>query len=219
MPGAQQAQRQYIVETTQVRRNKAGEPITKGYRIVPSIDPTVSAIERALKDAGVTHYMPATKRVIRNRRKTGSYTTKRLPLLPGYVFVSGVVNSQQLAGIPGVAGIVGCEGVPYPISVVDIMALRTVEAHDEAAAEIEIAKLEREEDKAAKKATQKALTKAKRVFSSGSRVRVLWGEAIGREATILNWSDTEKVNAIVAGLESAGVMALPFDTIRLVEAA
>src|SRR5690606_31209553 len=102
-PGAQLPQRRYEVETTKVRRDKDGRPITKGYRIVPSLDPNVSAIERALKDASIECYMPVQRRVIRDRRKAYHFTTRRFALLVGYVFVRGVEDWRALEEIPGVS--------------------------------------------------------------------------------------------------------------------
>lgn len=121
-PGAQMPQREYAVETTRS---------IKGYRIVPSLNATVSAIERALTDAGFVHYMPAEKRLIRDRRRTDLWKARRFALLTGYVFIKGPCNFLRLQEVPGVAGIVGCAGQPLPISLTDILALRTAEALSE----------------------------------------------------------------------------------------
>lgn len=123
-PGAQMPQREYAVETTRS---------IKGYRIVPSLNATVSAIERALTDAGFIHYMPAEKRLIRDRRRTDLWKARRFPLLTGYVFVKGPCNFLRLQELPGVAGIVGVAGQPLPISLTDILVLRSEEAQSEAA--------------------------------------------------------------------------------------
>jgi transcription antitermination factor NusG len=116
-------QREYAVETTRS---------VKGYRIVPSLNATVSAIERALTDAGFVHYMPAEKRLIRDRRRTDLWKARRFALLTGYVFIKGPCNFLRLQEVPGVAGIVGCAGQPLPISLTDILVLRTAEALSEA---------------------------------------------------------------------------------------
>jgi transcription antitermination factor NusG len=123
MPGAQMPQREYAVETTESR---------KGYRIVPSLNPTMSAVERALSDAGFVHYMPAEKRLIRDRKKAGTFKARRIPLLQGYVFIKGPCNFLELENTPGVAGIVGTAGRPLQIDLVDILLLRTKEATAEA---------------------------------------------------------------------------------------
>ncbi|WP_334625391.1 hypothetical protein [Rhizobium johnstonii] len=56
-PGAQKPEREYLVEKTDSKRGK-------GYRIVPSLNPNVSAVERALSNNKFTYYMPAEKRLI-----------------------------------------------------------------------------------------------------------------------------------------------------------
>lgn len=122
LPGAQMPQRVYEVETTSS---------SKGYRIVPSLNARESAIERALSDAGFDHYMPAEKRLIRDRLRTDLYKTRRFALMVGYVFVRDPQDFFTLSQVPGVAGIVGCRGVPLPISIVDILMLRTMEAKAE----------------------------------------------------------------------------------------
>lgn len=130
MPGAQMPQREYHVETTSIGAD--GKPRGKGYRIVPSLDPRQSAIERSLSVAGFTHYMPAEKRLIRDRRKPDLWKARRIPLLQGYVFVKGPCNLFALQNLAGVAGIVGVAGKPLTIEITDILMLRTKEAAAEA---------------------------------------------------------------------------------------
>ena len=122
-PGAQMPQREFTVETTRS---------AKGYRITPSLNASVSAIERALADAGFVHYMPSEKRLIRDRRRTDLWKARRFALLTGYVFIKGPCNFLRLQEVPGVAGIVGCAGQPLPIALTDILVLRTAEALSEA---------------------------------------------------------------------------------------
>jgi transcription antitermination factor NusG len=128
--GAQVPQREYAVETTTL--DKDGRPRGKGYRIVPSLNANVSAIERALTNAGFIHYMPVEKRLIRDRRRTELWKARRFALLTGYVFIKGPCNFLKLQEVPGVAGIVGAAGVPQPIALTDILMLRTEEAKSEA---------------------------------------------------------------------------------------
>ncbi len=118
-PGAQMPQREYAVETTRSR---------KGYRIVPSLNANLSAVERALSDAGFTHYMPAEKRLIRDRRHTNLWKPRRFALLVGYVFVRGPLDFLALEGVSGVEQIVKVQGVPMPVDLLDILTLRSMEA-------------------------------------------------------------------------------------------
>lgn len=123
LPGAQLPQREYTIERTHS---------TKGYRITPSLDPRQSAVERALTTAGFIHYMPAEKRLIRDRRKPDLWKARRIPLLQGYVFIKGPCNFFELQETPGVAGIVGSAGRPLQVALVDILMLRSKEAAAEA---------------------------------------------------------------------------------------
>lgn len=118
-PGAQKPQREYKVENTSSH---------KGYRIIPSLDPNTSAIERALKQAGIVYYMPAEKRLIRDRRHTDLWKPRRFALLVGYVFVKGPLDFWKLSEMPGVHSVVGVQGRPLEIDLLDIMTLRSQEA-------------------------------------------------------------------------------------------
>lgn len=127
-PGAQQPQREYAVETTKALKSD-GTPRGKGYRIIPSLNPNQSAIERALTLAGFTHYMPAEKRLIRDRRHTDLWKVRRFALLVGYVFILNPRNFEDLEVVPGVAGIVStANGAPYRVQLSDILALRSAES-------------------------------------------------------------------------------------------
>jgi len=214
--GAQMPRREYEVETTAL--NEAGRPRGKGYRIVPSLNPKMSAVERALNDIGVQHYMPAEFKVIRNRKKTGTYELRRFALLPGYVFVYNVTDWLTLREAPGVAGIVGIDGVPLKISIVDIIALRTFEAKSQAKADKEVVVMNSAVKAEAVKGAQKALSLAKRRFSAGQRVKILWGSAAGREATITGWDDRQQLKAIVDGLDAADTVSVAFDAVKLLVA-
>lgn len=122
VPGAQKPQREYAVETTNSH---------KGYRIVPSLDHNRSAVEKALDDAGFVHYMPAEKRLVRDRRHTDLWKGRRFALLVGYVFVRGPCHWRALEEVPGILGIVHNRGKPMEIDLLDILALRTMEAMSE----------------------------------------------------------------------------------------
>lgn len=206
-------QREYATEPTSLGAD--GKPRGKGYRIVTSLNPNVSAVERSLDDARIVHYMPCETRVIRNRDKTRTFTTRRFALLPGYIFVANIQDWLALDGVPGVTGYLrNSDGSPLGMSVLDILTLRTIEAKSEADAQAELHKLNMGAIAAARKTAQKALTAAKRQFYAGVRVKALWGAHAGREAVIQGWTDDQKLKAIIEGLESHEV--LPFDAVRKV---
>jgi hypothetical protein len=123
-PDAQKPKRWYVVEQTRSH---------KGYRVVPQIDHWLSAVERALELHGFEYYMPSEKRLIRDRRHTDLWKVRRFALMVGYIFVRDPHDWQKLAGLQGVSGIVcDVEGRPYGIDIMDILAMRSIEAKAEA---------------------------------------------------------------------------------------
>jgi len=122
-PGSQKPQREYEVEETKSR---------KGYRIVPSLNPRESAVERALTQAGFVHYMPAEKRMVRDRLRTDLWKVRRFALLVGYVFIKEPHDFERLRDVPGVISVVSNAGRPMAIDLMDILMLRSEEAKAEA---------------------------------------------------------------------------------------
>lgn len=210
LPGAQMPQREYQVEPTEAALN--GHSNGKGYRIVPSLNPKMSAVERSLWDAGYRFYMPCEFKVIRNRSKTNSFTVRRFAMLQGYVFVAGVEDWLTLRNLPGVAGIVAIDGEPLPIHIADIVKLRAHEAASEAKADREVAKMNSAAKASVVKAADKALKHAKRHFNPGQRVKVIWGPAAGHEAVIEGW-DAQQIKA---RLDEAETVLVPFEHVKLV---
>lgn len=124
VPGSQMPQRKFVVEVTGSK---------KGYRIVPSLTPHISAVERALGENGFTYYMPAERRLVRDRRRTDLWKGRRFALMVGYIFVRDPHDFGALLNTPGVAGIVcDLEGRPREIDVLDILAIRGAEAEADA---------------------------------------------------------------------------------------
>lgn len=119
-PGAQKPQREYAAESTRS---------SKGYRIVQSLDPNISAIERALKDNGFVYYMPAEKRLVRDRRHTNLWKVRRFALMVGYLFVKEPHDWYLLSETAGVAGVIkGLDGRPLEIELTEILMVRAAEA-------------------------------------------------------------------------------------------
>lgn len=130
VPGFQKPQRQFSVEPTQP--NNDGTVRGKGYKIAVSMNPNISAIELALSNAGFDCYMPAEKRLVRDRKHTDLWKVRRFALMVGYVFVREPHDFYALSRVRGVAGIVSnADGRPLPIDILEIMAVRSVEAQAE----------------------------------------------------------------------------------------
>lgn len=120
VPGSQKPQREFEVEAT---RSK------KGYRITPKLNPGISAVERSLSNAGFNHYMPAEKRLVRDRKHTDLWKPRRFALLVGYVFVLNPSDFRKLEEVEGVSHVVkDASGVPLRIDLMDILRLRQAEA-------------------------------------------------------------------------------------------
>ena len=129
VPGAQKPRREFQVEQTGTEdRPSRG----KGYRIVPSLNPNLSAIEKSLNDNGFECYMPAEKRLVRDRRHTDLWKVRRFALMVGYVFVREPHDWGLLKATNGVAGVVSDrDGRPMAIDILDVMAVRSAEAKAE----------------------------------------------------------------------------------------
>lgn len=127
LPGAQKPQREYAVE--RAAPGKDGKTRGRGYRIVPSLNPNKSAVERALEDAGVEYYMPAERRLIRDRRRPYLWKSRRFALIVGYVFVRDP-DFTKLYSVPGVAGVVGSNGEPMAIDFIDMLRVFDAEQRE-----------------------------------------------------------------------------------------
>ncbi|MFD9897483.1 transcription termination/antitermination NusG family protein [Mesorhizobium sp. NPDC059025] len=150
VPGSQKPQREYAVETTSL--DKDGRPRGKGYRIVPSLNPNYSAVELALSRSGFTYYMPAEKRLQRDRLKPYLWKTRRFALMVGYIFVRDPQNWSKLLETPGVVGAVtNGEGKPLVVDFVDMLKIRSAEGAAEAAFDDQLRKARHSLRKAAKK--------------------------------------------------------------------
>lgn len=210
MPGAQMPQREYAVETTSLGAD--GRPRGKGYRIVPSLNADISAVERALKDAGFAYYMPVERRVVRDRKKAHTYTTRRFALLLGYVFVEDVEDWRTLGAVPGVAGIVGIRGKPLAVRQEDILLLQEAEAWAEKRCRAQLERIE--------EASQR-LTRNRRMgkFPVGSTIHIVKGTAKGKLATVVGSDRDGRLKAIISGLDSMGTVSFTTDVVELIDAA
>jgi transcription antitermination factor NusG len=184
-PGAQMPKREFVVET--------GLPRGKGYRIVPSLNAEVSAIERSLSENGHSHYMPVERKVIRSRTAAHTYTTRRFPLIPGYAFVRNVIDFEALEAVPGVVEVIRNQGRPFVIPHNDIDRVREWEQEAVERCRAHLWKLEQE----AKRQTRKALAER---FPSGSAVQFKSGFGKGMTGRILSVGRDGRMKAFVDGL-------------------
>lgn len=207
MPGAQMPQREYAVEETSLGAD--GRPRGKGYRIVPSLNPNMSAVERALSDAGFSYYMPVARRLIRDRRKPDLWKPRRFAMLLGYMFVRDVVDFRALEETPGVAGTVRNAGVPVPILESDIELLRAEE-------EIAEQRLAWDLQVRAERASRLTRHRAEKKFPKGSMISVTKGPMEGFSGEVLGTDRAGRVKALVTMLNAASTVSFPVDSILLV---
>ncbi len=211
-PGAQLPQREYWVEPTAA--GLKGWQHGKGYRIASSTNPERSAVELALEAKGITFYMPAEYLAVRNRHRKGLYELRRFALLKGYAFVTEIDSDEGWARVldtPGVRGIISSDGRPFPISAMDIFRLRMFEANSRAAAEYTVKLRTRNEARDGRKGNKKAAKAARQKLFPGRQVKVLWGDKVGREATVAAWHDEEHVRVMVSQLDAATeTVTVPF---------
>lgn len=210
-PGAQRPKREYWPEPSQSALS--GHRRGKGYRMASSTNPELSAVETALEAKGFTFYMPAEFEVVRNRKFTGLYELRRFPLMKGYLFVNSP-DWFRLMKIPGVQGIVSNGGDPFPIEAMDLFRLRMYEANSRAEA-VQKAKslngagdrIEREKRKLIARATRKKL-------HPGRVVKLIWGNMVGRDATVQAWEDQEHVRVLLQSLDAANEIVVPFEHLK-----
>lgn len=209
MPGAQQPKREYWAEDAPKTR--------RGYRIRSAIASEHSAVELALTDAGFTFYMPAEFSVVRNRHKKGVYELRRFALFKGYIFVEIHDDDWwRLAEVPGIRGVVANCGKPFAIDVWrDLHRLRLFEINSRAAAEAKAASLNTAEQRLARETRKVVMRAAKKKLSPGRKVKLIWGDKIGREATVQAWEDAGQVRILLQSLEAAEeTVSVPYEHLR-----
>lgn len=161
-PGAQKPRREYRVDRT---------TSAKGYRILPNLNHDISLVERALSDNGFEFYMPAEKRLVRDRRHTDLWKVRRFALMVGYVFVRDPHDWNLLANTQGVSGVVrSADGAALGIDIMDILAVRAAEARYDASFDMEAKSARQKLRKQAK--TDPRLTKLINQFDIAGTVTV-----------------------------------------------
>lgn len=210
-PGAQQPKREYWPEPSESALS--GKPRGKGYRMASSINPEMSAVESALEAKGFTFYMPAEYLAVRNRKHKGLYELRRFALLKGWMFVCDP-DWAQLMEVTGIQGIASSNGAPCPINAMDLFRLRMYEANSRAAAEQEAKTLSTVGDRLAREQRKTAIKGAKKKLFPGRPVRLIWGDKVGRDATVQAWQDHDLVKVLLDGLEATETVVVPFEYLK-----
>jgi transcription antitermination factor NusG len=211
-PGAQQPKREYWPEPSMsaLEGHKRG----KGYRMVSSTNPEMSAIEMVLEAKGVTFYMPAEFAVVRNRNHKGLYELRRFALMKGYLFVNDP-DWSKIIDAPGVQGVVGNNGEPYPIGAMDLFRLRMYEANSRAEAEHKVKSLSTAGDRLEREQRKVIVRGARKKLFPGRSVKLIWGDKVGREATVQGWNDQDQVRVLLESLEAAGeTITVPYEFLK-----
>ena len=162
-------------------------------------DGDLSPVEEQLRRNGFDFYMPVEKRLDRMRSMTNVHMERRVPVIPGYVFVQNVYNFKRLEkDTPGVIGVVRFEGRPYPMPDSDIGLLQRLEAECEAA-------FQRDCARRAFAASKLTRNKAKRLLPRGSHVAITAGHLSGREGYVSGFDRDGKVKLMISMLNSLSV--------------
>jgi transcription antitermination factor NusG len=209
LPGAQQPKREYWTEDAERTR--------KGYRIRSGVSADYSAVELALKDAGFTYYMPVEFAVVRNRHKKGSYELRRFALLKGYLFVGDMEDRDwpRLTEVPGIRGVVASGGKAFSVNTMDLHRLRMYEARSRAEAEAKATSLSGAEDRLVREKRKFIARSARKKLFPGRDVKLIWGDKVGREATVQAWDDQDKVRIILKSLDDAPeTITVPYEFLR-----
>lgn len=211
-PGAQQPKREYWLEPS--ASALAGETRGKGYSLASSTNPEISAVELALQHNGVTYYMPAEFKAVRNRHHKNLYELRRFALLKGYMFV-GDPDWSKVIGAAGVHSIVTNAGEPFCVSPMDLFRLRMFEQNNRAVAAAQAKAMTTAEDRKERQKRKDIIRAARKKLFPGREVKLAWGEKTGREATVQAWQDQDQVRVLLRSLEaSEETLVVPYEFLK-----
>jgi transcription antitermination factor NusG len=215
MPGYQAPHRERWPEPSATALE--GHARGRGYTIASAIDPSRSKIEANLEAKGFTFYMPVEYSTVRNRTKPLLYELRRFALLKGYVFVElADTDWLRLYDVVGVKGVVENAGRPFAISMMDMFHLRMYEARSKGAAEKEAAAKSRGAEKHEREKRKAIVKGARKKLHAGREVKLIWGDKVGREATVQAWEDQDKVKVILKSLDAAEeTITVPFEFLKV----
>jgi transcription antitermination factor NusG len=215
MPGFQSPHRERWPEPSASALK--GQRRGKGYTLASAIDPSRSKIEANLNEAGLVFYMPAEYVAARNRSKPGLYELRRFALLKGYVFVEMVTDEDwdRLYGVTGIHGVVGNCGKPFAISAIDLFRLRMFEQSSKASAHAKAESLSKANDRLAREKRKGIIRGARKKLFPGKEVKLIWGDKVGRDATVQAWDDQDQVKILLNSLEATTeTITVPFEFLK-----
>jgi len=198
----------------------AGVARGKGFRMASSVNPECSVIETELGRAGFTYYMPAEFMAVRNRHNKGVYELRRFALLKGYTFVSEIHDADwpRLCAVAGVHSVIAdTGGKALPINSIDIHRLRMYEQSSRAEATAKVGALMREAENHARNSRKAIAKAARRKLFPGRETKLIWGDKVGRDATVAAWKDRDMVTVILQGLDAAESVTVPFEFLKAAE--
>jgi transcription antitermination factor NusG len=211
-PGAQQPKREYWLEPSKSALD--GHVRGKGYYLASSVNPALSAVEMALEEKGFTFYMPAEFTAVRNRNHKGLYEVRRFALMKGYMFVNDP-DWSKLMSVPGVQGVVGNNGDPFPIRPMDLFRLRMYEANSKALAVSEAKSLSTAGERLTREQRKVIARSTRKKLHPGREVKLIWGNKVGREATVQAWEDQDHVRVLLQSLDAAAeTIVVPFEHLK-----
>lgn len=117
--------------------------------------------------------------------------------------------------IPGIRGVVANRSRPFTVSALDLFRLRMFEQNSRAEATLKAARLTRTEERNAREKRKIIVRGARKKLFPGRGVKLIWGDKIGREATVQSWEDQEQVRVILKSLDAAEeTITVPFEFLK-----
>lgn len=194
-----------------------GQRRGRGYTIASALNPDMSKIEANLEVAGLVYYMPVEYIAVRNRSKARLYELRRFALLKGYMFVELAADEDwhKLSKVIGIKGIVGNCGQPFVITALDLFRLRMYEQSSKAAAKAKAESLSKAGDRLIRDQRKIAVRGARKKLFPGRDVKLLWGDYVGRDATVQAWNDADQVSVLLSSLDAAETITVPYEYLKV----
>lgn len=216
LPGFQTPNRERWPEPSASAIN--GRPRGRGYTIASALDPTRSKVEANLDEAKFIHYMPVEYLAVRNRSKAGLYELRRFAMLKGYMFVEVATDADwyRLYDVVGVHGVVENCGKPFAIGSLDLFRLRMYEQNSKAVAKAKAESLSKATDRLEREKRKHVIRGTRKKLFPGREVKLIWGDKVGRDATVQAWTDQDQVRILLNSLEAAKeTITVPFEFLKV----
>ncbi|MET4634990.1 transcription termination/antitermination protein NusG [Kaistia defluvii] len=181
---------------------------------VPAEGQDETVVERALADEGFGAYLPRVRKELRHHR-TKKIITRRFPLLPGYIFVTGgdrEPNWMRLKACEGISGVLSLDGRPWPIADAQVDTLKQAEA-DLLFDDTHAARVKRGQEGRTRRETTAIR------FHEGCAITLTEGPFSGLPGVVVGVTTGGLIRAIVEVFRQKTPMEIPPEWVEIKEAA